>query len=82
MELPNTKDKISPVDKKMVVATKRRVVQLSLDGDVIATYNSISEAVRKTGINSKSIRDAATGKQNHAGGYRWKFDDDKLVNGN
>lgn len=39
----------------------------------IATYNSIAEAVRLTGINSKSIRDAATGKQNHAGGFKWKY---------
>ena len=27
----------------------------------------------ETGINSKSIRDAATGKQNHAGGFKWKY---------
>lgn len=37
-------------------------------------YDSIADAVRQTGINSKSIRDAANGKQKQAGGYKWKYD--------
>lgn len=53
----------------------RKVVQMSEDGNIMEVYNSISEAVRLTGINSKSIRDAATGKQKHAGGFKWKYQD-------
>lgn len=53
----------------------RKIVQMDRDGHVIAAYNSIAEAVRLTGINSKSIRDAASGKQKHAGGYKWKYQD-------
>lgn len=53
----------------------RKVTQLDQDGYVIVVYNSIAEAVRSTGVNSKSIRDAATGKQKHAGGYKWKYID-------
>ena len=46
------------------------------DGTIIKKYISIAEAVRQTGINSKSIRDAAKGVQKHAGGYCWKYDDE------
>lgn len=52
----------------------RPVMQCSDDGTVIKKFSSISEAAAETGINKKSIRDAATGIQKHAGGYRWKFD--------
>lgn len=52
----------------------RPVIQCSDDGTVIKKFSSISEAAADTGINKKSIRDAATGVQKHAGGYRWKFD--------
>lgn len=53
----------------------RRVAQISGEGEVIVVYNSIAEAVRLTGVNSKSIRDAAAGKQKHAGGFKWKYQD-------
>lgn len=53
----------------------RAVLQLSDDLSVINKYETIAEAVRKTGINSKSIRDAAKGVQKHAGGYVWRYID-------
>ena len=53
----------------------RPVLQLSDDGTIIRKYDSITAAVKESGINSKSIRDAANGVQKHAGGYCWKFDD-------
>ena len=52
----------------------RKIVQYSTSGDIIASYDSISEAVRMTGVNAKSIRETAKGKQNHAGGYVWKYE--------
>lgn len=55
---------------------KRSVLQLSDDFLVINKYETIAEAVRETGINSKSIRDAAKGVQRHAGGYVWKYVDE------
>lgn len=42
-------------------------------GKVIKEYPSVAAAVTSTGINSKSIRDAAKGVQKHAGGYCWKY---------
>lgn len=75
VEVQSEKSKISPVQKKVSNGSARKIIQLNLEGETIATYGSIAEAVRLTGINSKSIRDAANGKQNHAGGYKWKYED-------
>lgn len=56
--------------------TGRSIIQMNDDGAIIKKYISIADAVRQTGINSKSIRDAAKGVQKHAGGYCWKYEDD------
>jgi hypothetical protein len=44
--------------------------------DIIKEYETLSQAIKETGINSKSIRDAAKGVQKHAGGYCWKYKDE------
>ena len=53
----------------------RVIVQMDDDGNTIHEYGSIAEAVKLSGVNSKSIRDAANGVQKHAGGFVWKFKD-------
>ena len=53
----------------------RAVLQLADDMSVIRRYDSIADAVRESGINAKSIRLAANGEQNRAGGYMWRFED-------
>ena len=55
---------------------QRTLVQLTDDNKVIKEYAYLADAIRATGINSKSIRDAANGVQQHAGGYRWKYKDE------
>lgn len=47
------------------------VLQLSLDGSVIAEFKSTMEAERQTGI--KSIRGVCGGERKTAGGYVWKY---------
>ena len=51
----------------------RTVIQMDDASKVIRVYSSISLASRETGVSQKCIRDAANGKQLHAGGFRWKF---------
>lgn len=55
----------------------RIMLQLDDEGTLIKEYESISAAVAETGINSKSIRDAANGVQKHAGGYCWRYKDEE-----
>lgn len=57
-------------------STGRAILQLSDDMILIERFESVAEAARKTGINTKSIRDAAKGVQKHAGGFVWKYADE------
>ena len=49
----------------------KKVCQFSLDGSLIAEYNSITEAKEKTGV--KSISSVCKNKRKSAGGYIWKY---------
>lgn len=40
---------------------------------ILREFTSIKEAARFVGVNPSSIRNAARGLQQHAGGYRWKI---------
>lgn len=66
---PEAKNK----NTKPVANNKRPIIQLDDDGNIITEYESVAAAVKATGINSKSIRDAANGVQKHAGGYVWQY---------
>ena len=57
-------------------SNKRPIIQLNDKMQIINRFDSIAEAVRQTGINYKSIRDAAKGVQRHAGGYIWRYEDE------
>ena len=52
----------------------RQVQQLTMDGKPVATFPTIAEAARQTGIDASNIQCCLKGKrgQYQAGGYRWK----------
>lgn len=52
---------------------RRRIVQISLSGDVIKTFNSVSEASDNTGISRANISAALTGKSHTSGGCQWIY---------
>lgn len=49
------------------------VVQLSKNGNVVATFPSIIEAGRQTGIANSHICKCCHGKRRSAGGYIWRY---------
>lgn len=51
----------------------KSVLQMDDDGNILKEYETIADAAREIGVDSKCITDAAKGKQKHAGGYRWKY---------
>lgn len=53
--------------------------QLDMDGNLLATYESINSAVRATGIKKQNIRCCIIGKSRHAGGYKWQYHNEKEV---
>ena len=52
----------------------KKVCQYSLEGDLMATFNSIAEASRITGVNKTSIAKVCRGSRKKAGNFLWKFD--------
>lgn len=53
------------------------VVQLGLDGDEIARFNSLSAAERKTGLNRDRIGDCCVGGLESYGGYLWRYENEE-----
>lgn len=51
---------------------KKQVAQIDLDGNELAKFDSVAQAVEKTGINN--IDKAARGVIRTAGGYVWKYE--------
>lgn len=53
----------------------RIIEQYDKDGNLIATYQTVTAAAEALNISTKVIRDTANGKQKTAGGYIWKYGD-------
>lgn len=60
------------------ISHARRVVQLSGD-EVINTYDSVTKAGDAIGLSRFAINKACLGVNKTAGGYTWKYEDDKLT---
>ncbi len=54
---------------------KKKIMQLDSNGKLIATFKSIRDAERKTGIKNQTISRCALGGPK-AGGFKWKYVDE------
>ena len=61
------------IDKLKESSHRQGVVQL-LDGVIIATYNSMRDAERQTGIGHSHISNCCKGTQKSAGGFQWEYE--------
>jgi hypothetical protein len=63
-----TKEKMSKshIGKRLIP-----IVQLTMQGDYVATFNSVKEAGERTGINCSNISTVINNKAIHAGHYKW-----------
>lgn len=55
------------------------VEQYSLNGKWLRSYNSILEATQITGIHHTSIIGCCKGKNRTAGGYQWRYSEEKVT---
>lgn len=55
--------------------TKKSIIQITKEGKTIATYISVSEASKQTGINAGDIASVARGntRMKTAGGFKWVY---------
>jgi hypothetical protein len=52
---------------------KKPIYQLNLDGEIINEFNSAVDASNDLNINVGGIRHCLNGRNNTAGGYKWKY---------
>jgi len=64
-------ENIDPLSTHKADNQSKAVLQLSLEGEIIAEFSSIGNAEKATGINRKSIRSVLSGTQKQAGGFFW-----------
>ena len=61
------------INKHKKIDTKKAVYQKTLDGEIINSFPSYSEASRFTGVNIRGIREVINGGQRTAGGFLWEL---------
>jgi hypothetical protein len=59
--------------KKATDSRKKQVLQLSIDGEIIAKYGSVSEASKISGISKTCISRCCREERDSSGGFIWKY---------
>lgn len=62
--------------ESLTIGKVKKVTQYDMDNSLLARYTSIKEASEKTNINMSSISACAAGKQNRAGGYIFRYEEE------
>ena len=55
-------------------ATKKKVVQSTIGGEHIKTWDSMSDAARELGLKVSNISHCCSGRINTTGGYKWNLE--------
>ena len=64
----------STIESNSIPDLRRKTVnQISLDGKIVACYESASEASRKTGISKTCISRCCRREREQSGGFLWKY---------
>ena len=61
--------------KPTMDSRKKKVFQYSLNGEILALYNSVSEASRITGLSKTCISRCCRGERRSSSGFLWKYQD-------
>lgn len=69
-------EKLKKIKVKQMRSWCKRLMQYDLQGNYIATYDSLREAEEKTGVIRTSISKCCIGKMYTAGGYKWGYDEE------
>lgn len=63
----------SDVKKGVNTKVSKAINQYDMEGNFIATYHSLAEAYRVTGVSRVSIRKCAIGQQSRGGDFLWEY---------
>ena len=64
---------IHPVPYILNDDRKKTVIQMDLKGKLLAEYNSVTEASKKSGVSKTCISRCCRGERDKSGGYIWKY---------
>ena len=53
---------------------RKEVLQLDLEGNIVAQFKSVAEASRQTGFSKSPIAKTCRGERKSAGGFLWRYD--------
>lgn len=56
----------------------RKVLQLNLDGEIIKYWKGVTVASRELNINRCTITDVCNGRKKTAGGFKWKYTNERI----
>lgn len=68
----NILDKLDKVNKRHSSA-RRPVIQLTKNGQILAEFNSVSDAANSLGCSTGSISNCLKGRYKTAAGYKWRY---------
>lgn len=77
---PFNENQLAAVKKNLQVAVasrKKAVVCMDMDGNIIAEYDSLTDAERATGCNNAKICACCKGRRHKTGGMQWKYKEDQ-----
>jgi predicted nucleic acid-binding Zn-ribbon protein len=57
----------------MKTRNKRKILQLDLNNNIIAEFESITAASHQTGILDTAIGNVCAGWANSSGGFKWQY---------
>jgi hypothetical protein len=60
-------------------SNRRSVIKYSISGEVIATYDSVSQAIHEHGIDKRAIYRCLSGKRKTFGGFIWKYSEKRKL---
>lgn len=67
------KKHLSDLSKDKMMKERGKQVLQWKDGRIVAFYDSLKQAGRKTGMSWQNIKNVCEGKYKHAGGYEWTY---------
>jgi group I intron endonuclease len=67
------KYKKPPKPKKVKIDQRKKIIQLSFDGEFIKEWNSIEEASKSLDLCRSGISRACSGVYKQCGGYKWSY---------
>lgn len=81
---PITRDRRIPACSKHLLGrfggksyVSRKVIQMDMKGNTIRVWDCMTDAWKALGLNSGSLTHCCKGEQASAGGYRWRYADEK-----